>query len=1338
MRITVPSPVAPARHVDVDVEPGLSAGALRRRLALLTGDPGWAAPHTPLRVAGTALDDAHPAGAPPLVPGAHLGPGAAPPDDAARAVLTAVHVAVLRGTDAGRLVPLPDGARVRLAVPRAPSGTARPAHGSGPQDAGPAVHVETDRRGRRVRVRVVGARGTLRARARRPGARGATVARPVGRRGRTWPAGTLLSVAGTTFVLRARGDGEPAGTRPTHRLPPWAWTAAASSVAALVLAAALRQPLLLLTAVTGLTGLLGLVAGGAGRSRGPSAADPSPAPAEDVGPARRPAAGPPGADRDPAAGTVDVAAVRLATARRLLDRAGPVAGDDGPWPVDRTLALVGPRDATLAVARALVVRAMGAGGPMRLVVRGRAGDDWRWTRWWEPSQHLPGADDGHVLVVADGLDDGLGPWRLAAGRALLLLVVPPGGTVPAWASTVVRAGDEPATRRPRAVTARRTAGDGLGSGRASLDDPPPTGADDLATGPPQAVGRDVAEAQARAAAALGWLLATRGATGPLPRSVALGLLPGVPPPDPAAVAAAWRRPSDARELRAPVGVGADGRPAVLDLVRDGPHALAAGTTGAGKSELLTTLVLALALTHPPRRLAVLLVDFKGGTGLGPVAGLPHVVDHVHDLDVTAARRTLVGLRAELHRRERLLTRAGLTDVADLDPADPATPARLLVVVDELRALVDDLPDAAATLARLGAQGRALGVHLLLATQRPGGAAPADLRANVLLRIALRVADEADSRELVGTSDAAHLDAAAPGRALVRAGARAAVPVQVARARRHPAAAPVRLVHPAGGPSDAPGWRAASAPTDDVAAWVDAARVAARGLPGTGVPWPPALPDRVLAADAGPLTAPGGLLLALADVPAEQRRAVVRWAPDEGPLLVLGGPRSGRSTTLLTVGTHAVVAGAHVHAVGLPDEALAHLHVAAPHLVGTTPSLDDPHRTLLLLDRLTSRDDRDGPADLLLVDGLDALLDALVTHARGAGVELLTALLHRPPAGVHVAAAGPVVPALARLVGAFACRVVLPVPDPSLDALAGVPPALAGPRTDPGRAIVSSRDGTHLCQVVLPATVRCTGPVTGGHPRRSGGPAGPLRIGALPVRSPRDGPPSAVGARSPLPGGIPLGAGGDGPWPVDVEQERPLVVAGPPGSGRSTTLRTLALGWAEAGRRVLLAGRASGAPGGGDTLPAPGDVVEVSWDAAARLLDGTGGTTGHGAPAGAPVVLLVDDQDQAERATPELADLVDRALTGAPGAQVVALATTCDHASGCYRGPVATALRSRHVLVLDPHGPAAADLLGPGAALQTDPRHRPAGRGVLRLDRTLLRVQVHDPGPRPLAGRGPRP
>ena len=243
----------------------------------------------------------------------------------------------------------------------------------------------------------------------------------------------------------------------------------------------------------------------------------------------------------------------------------------------------------------------------------------------------------------------------------------------------------------------------------------------------------------------------------------------MPAVDPEAIGRAWRRTTGGPSLAIPLGVGTGRRTVAVDLVADGPHALVAGTTGAGKSELLTTLVLALALTHPPDRLAILLVDFKGGTGLGPVAGLPHVLEHVTDLDAAHARRILAGLRAELRRRECVLAAAGVRDLVDLDPTAPGTPPRLLVVVDELRALTEDVPDAAAALTRIAAQGRALGVHLVLATQRPAGAVGADLRANVALRIALRVTDQADSTDVLDAPDAARIDPAAPGRAWVRRG-----------------------------------------------------------------------------------------------------------------------------------------------------------------------------------------------------------------------------------------------------------------------------------------------------------------------------------------------------------------------------------------------------------------------------------------------------------------------------------------------------------------------------------------------------------------------------------------
>ena len=1255
MRLTLPSPALPDRLLDVEVEPGVPAGDLRRRLAVLTGDVRWAAPRALLQVGGRVLDDHHPAGAPPLLPGAHLAAGPAPDDDVLAAVRAGTHLAVLEGPGSGRLVALEDGACVRLpVVPSVAAGS--------PRRATPAW-VDVHRRGARVTVRVVGARGTTTGRARRRSGRQRVPQRPrrVGSRPRTWSPRDDVRVGGTTLQLRG-AVGARRRSRRTPPGPPWAWTAGASACVALALAVALRQPVLLLTAVTGLVGLLGL--------RG----------------ARTPDAPPePGATDAPPESCPDVATLRLTTALRLRDHAGTVPGDDAAWPADRTLALTGPRDRSLGVARALALRTLGAGTPTRLVLRSGATADWRWTRWWGPSRRLPGTDEDDVLVVADGDDTALGAWRLASPRARLLLVVRPGATVPAWAATVLRTGDD------------ATPGSVL-----------------------EAVAADVADAQARSAAALAWSLATHGTAVPPPPPVAaLGELPGVPAPDAAAVTRAWY-PAGSRTLVTPVGTGPGGAPAVLDLVRDGPHALVAGTTGAGKSELLTTVVLGFALTHPPHRLAVLLVDFKGGTGLGPLARLPHVVDHVHDLDVAAARRTLVGLRAELRRREHLLAAAGRTDVADLDPAAAATPARLLVVVDELRALVDDVPDAAAALSRLAAQGRALGVHLLLATQRPAGAVPPDLRANVGLRIALRVADEEDSRDVVGCPDAAHLDVASPGRALVRIGSRPATPLQVARARHRRTAAPVRLAPPV--PSQGvPGWSVASVDDDDVTEWVTACRQAASGLPGTAVPWLPALPDRVTAdlvtAD---LVAAGadtdGLLVAVGDLPDEQRRTPVRWGPAHGHLLVLGGPRSGRTTTLLTVASHALLDGAHVHAVGLPDGDLARLRPAAGQQLGTTVPVDDVHRALLLLDRLMSRRPADAPDVVLLVDGLDALLDALATHARGAGVDLLTTLLRHPPAGVRVAAAGPVVPALSRLVGAFGLRLVLPVPDPALDSQAGVPHGTGAARTVPGRAVACTAEGALLCQVVLPS--RATDVVPVRHPSGTAPPA--VRIGVLPERSV---PPRRAASRGTSAGDvIPLGVGADAPGPVHVDPTRPLVVAGPPGTGRTTALHVLAHGWAARGRHVMLL-TAHMPP-----LPAqdaaPGVVVVSPSDAPGLLERAAHPGAVSGDDAGS--VLLVDDVDLLERGFPQLAAHLERMVDDrGGGTRVVALATTSEHAATGYRGPVAAALRARQVLVLDAYGPAASDLLGPAAAVHTDPRARPPGRGVLRRGRVLVRVQVHD-------------
>ncbi|MGL3805826.1 FtsK/SpoIIIE domain-containing protein [Paeniglutamicibacter sp. R2-26] len=225
-------------------------------------------------------------------------------------------------------------------------------------------------------------------------------------------------------------------------------------------------------------------------------------------------------------------------------------------------------------------------------------------------------------------------------------------------------------------------------------------------------------------------------------------------------------------LRTVVG-DADGLPLELDLLRHGPHLVVAGTTGSGKSELLRTLVLGLAREHGPHELAFMLVDFKGGATLAPLAGLPHVQNLVSDLDTAAARRVMEQLACELRRRERLLAAHQATDFAGYREArtgaDPLLPA-LVVVVDEFRVLATELPGALEQVVQVATVGRSLGIHLVISTQRPAGTLNAQLRANITTAIVLRTAGEFESADLLGTDAAAHLDPAEPGWAYLRTGA----------------------------------------------------------------------------------------------------------------------------------------------------------------------------------------------------------------------------------------------------------------------------------------------------------------------------------------------------------------------------------------------------------------------------------------------------------------------------------------------------------------------------------------------------------------------------------------
>ncbi|PZU38777.1 MAG: cell division protein FtsK [Microbacterium sp.] len=355
----------------------------------------------------------------------------------------------------------------------------------------------------------------------------------------------------------------------------------------------------------------------------------------------------------------------------------------------------------------------------------------------------------------------------------------------------------------------------------------------------------------------------------------------------------WARIADAGAgdpggLSVAIGLGESG-PVRLDLVREGPHAVVAGTTGSGKSELLTTWVTALSAAYPPERLAFLLADFKGGMTFQALERLPHVTGVLTDLDGEGALRAIASLRAEMRRREQTLAQNGLRDIAEagesLARQDQGLP-RLVIVVDEFAALLGDHPDLHRVFSDVAARGRALGMHLVLGTQRASGVVRDALLANCPLRIVLRVAEAGESRALIGDDGAARIDGgpAGRGRALVRrAGDDAPVGVRIA------------LTSPADIADVARRWTGAIPPR---AAWL------------------PPLPERVSLDELRDAVADrrrGGALLALADDPEGQRRTVAELGAHEGGIVIVGGPGSGRT------GVAALIAAQHPGSLVVPRD-----------------------------------------------------------------------------------------------------------------------------------------------------------------------------------------------------------------------------------------------------------------------------------------------------------------------------------------------------------------------------------------------------------------------------------
>ncbi|MDQ0849535.1 S-DNA-T family DNA segregation ATPase FtsK/SpoIIIE [Arthrobacter sp. B3I9] len=417
------------------------------------------------------------------------------------------------------------------------------------------------------------------------------------------------------------------------------------------------------------------------------------------------------------------------------------------------------------------------------------------------------------------------------------------------------------------------------------------------------------------------------------------------PLDATDVARRWVRSADTMGMPVPVGVSKTG-PVLVDIVHDGPHLLVAGTTGSGKSEILRTLAAALAASYPPDRISLLFVDFKGGSGLGPLTGLPHCVGMLTDLGLPEVDRTLVSLRSEVRRREELLAAAHVGDLGayrSLGRALPALP-HLVVVIDEFRILVEEAPRALAELMRIAAIGRSLGIHLVMATQRPQGAINADIRANVTSRIALRVQSGMESVDVLNSPLAADIPIAAPGRAFLVKGTEVPTEFQTATLtpdRPSPAGQAVTVLAAADWLSGQPAEvrtaveRPVQPPSPEAAALADVARTiwtASGGLPPrrpVAGPLPPLLPFPPSGSSGPPPASPppsgsgrtGAVRLGWLDMPEQQRLAELCWHPDaDGHLGFIGRPTGAGAGAGMAF--NGAAGDADSNAVGGTDEALA--------------------------------------------------------------------------------------------------------------------------------------------------------------------------------------------------------------------------------------------------------------------------------------------------------------------------------------------------------------------------------------------------------------------------------
>lgn len=810
--------------------------------------------------------------------------------------------------------------------------------------------------------------------------------------------------------------------------------------------------------------------------------------------------------------------------------------------------------------------------------------------------------------------------------------------------------------------------------------------------------------------------------------------------DPIAVQRRWEIADPT--VSAPIGLTGGGVHSV-SLRKDGPHGVVAGTTGAGKSEFLQTLIASLAAHNSPQRLALVLVDLKGGAAFQDLSRLPHTVGFFTDLDEHLAVRALTSLNAELRRREEVLRAAGVKDLIDMEATGRAdTPPSLLIVFDEFAVLKTEMPDFIEGIVDIARRGRSLGVHMILATQSPTGVVDHHIRANTNLRVALRTANAQESQEIIERNDAAEIPRDVHGRAWVRVGQDEPVLVQTAYTGRRASTgdeAPEVRVAPFGLGGVV---RTGRGPTVEGTGLSDAQRIIeaciaaaelARIAPGPP-PWLPPLPPVVRSSDfAEPTRDLGGLVVPVGVLDDPTRQAQDAFELDlahDGNLAVFGASGSGKTTAVRTLAAGiAERYGPETAQFVVLDFASRGLRGlgALPHTLAYVTA-DDPG----LLDRVLARLDLeiasrrrviaeaghatlsearasgdlpDLPFIVAFLDGLAAfvaqyqetdlglVLDQftrIATEGRSAGVFVVVTVDRR--AGLTMA-----------LGSAISERLVLRMVEDDDYIWLGVPEA-RDLDPGPGRAVLP---GGRELQIAVAGGVTAAEQQAAIDVLGATGVPGPAKISPDPVLPDLTGidvaPAIALG----------VDALTDQLVTVNLDADPLFLVAGPDRSGRSSTLRALAEAWVRAH------------PGRPTFLVAPRRTVltDLRWDAVARDVEDVGGTVSAvlAAASDGPVLLVVDDGDQLGDGGfgSPLDDLMKRARD----LPIAVVAAATSHAVlRAFSGWLRDIRNPKMGLLLEPDPDRDSEIFG-GRLPRRSQRAFPPGRGYLVRGTEFRYIQV---------------